>query len=65
MKKTPEFEIGDLVEFRYDLLYQQLVGIVTYSYSYNGHMWYKVQWANGKEQDIAEIELRKVRNESR
>ena len=65
MKKAPEFEIGDLVEFRYDLLYQQLVGIVTYYYMYNGHLWYKVQWANGKEQDIAEIELKKVKTDKK
>ena len=62
---TPKFDVGDLVEFRYDLIVQGLVGIVTYRYMYNKHMWYKVQWAGGRQQDIAEIELRKVKNESR
>ena len=61
----PKFEVGDLVEFRYDLLYQALVGIVTYRYKYNGHMWYKVQWAGGRQQDIAEIELRKIKTDKK
>jgi len=60
-----KFEVGDLVEFRYDLLYQALVGIVTYRYKYNGHMWYKVQWAGGRQQDIAEIELKKVKTDKK
>ena len=60
-----KFEVGDLVEFRYDLLIQGLVGIVIHRYMYNRHMWYKVQWAGGRQQDIAEIELRKVKNASR
>ena len=60
---TPKFEVGDLVEFRYDLLYQALVGIVTYRYKYNGHLWYKVQWADGEVRDIAEIELKKVKTD--
>lgn len=60
---TPKFEVGDLVEFRYDLLYQALVGIVTYRYKYNGHLWYKVQWAGGEVRDIAEIELKKVKTD--
>ena len=61
----PKFEVGDLVEFRYDLLYQALVGIVTYRYKYNGHMWYKVQWALGRSQDIAEIELKKIKTDKK
>jgi|TARA_R110000822_G_scaffold11825_10_gene42977 hypothetical protein len=54
------FEVGDLVEFRYNLIPDLPVGIVTYAYMYNGYMWYKVQWAVGRQQDIAEIELRKI-----
>ena len=41
------FEVGDLVEFRYNLIPDLPVGIVTYAYMYNGYMWYKVQWAVG------------------
>ena len=59
------FEVGDLVEYTYDLLYQELVGIVTYRYMYTGNMWYKVRWASGKEQDIAEIELKKVKTDKK
>ena len=59
----PKFEIGDLVEFKWNLLDQKLVGIVTFYYMYNGHMWYKVQWAGGRKQDIAEIELRKIKTD--
>jgi len=59
----PKFEVGDLVEFRYDLLSQELVGVVTECYMYNKHMWYKVQWAGGKQQDIAEIELKKIKTD--
>jgi hypothetical protein len=59
----PKFEIGDLVEFRYDLLMNDLVGVVTYCYRYNHHMWYKVQWAGGRQQDIAEIELKKIKTD--
>jgi len=62
---TPKFEIGDLVEFKYDLIVQGLVGIVTYRYMYNTHMWYKVQWAGGRQQDIAEIELRKIKTDKK
>jgi len=62
---TPKFEVGDLVEFRYDLLDQQLVGIVTYYYMNNGHLWYKVQWAGGEVRDIAEIELKKVKTDKK
>ena len=59
-------EVGDLVQFRYALLVsEQLVGIVTYSYMYNGHMWYKVQWAGGRQQDIAEIELKKLKTDKK
>jgi len=61
--RTPMFEIGDLVEFRYVLLHNLPVGIVTYSYMYTGHMWYKVQWAGGRQQDIAEIELKKIKTD--
>ena len=63
--KVPEFEIGDLVESKYDLLFHHSVGIVTYYYMYNGHLWYKVQWADGRQQDIAEIELRKVKTDKK
>ena len=62
---TPKFEIGDLVEFRYDLLLDLPVGIVTYRYMYNKHMWYKVQWAGGRQQDIAEIELKKLKTDKK
>ena len=55
----PKFEVGDLVEYTYDLLYQELLGIVIYRYMYTGNMWYKVLWSTGKQQDIAEIELKK------
>jgi hypothetical protein len=58
--RIPMFEVGDLVEFRYNLIPDLPVGIVTYAYMYNGYMWYKVQWAVGRQQDIAEIELRKI-----
>ena len=58
-----KFEVGDLVEFRYDLLPNLPVGIVIYPYMYNGHMWYKVQWAGGRQQDIAEIELKKIKTD--
>jgi hypothetical protein len=61
----PKFEVGDLVEFKYDLLMQDLVGVVTYRYMYNKHMWYKVQWASGKQQDIAEIELKKIKTDKK
>ena len=61
----PKFEVGDLVEYSYDLLMQDLIGIVTFSYMYNGHMWYKVQWAGGKQQDIAEIELKKLKTDKK
>ena len=59
----PKFDVGDLVEFRYDLLMNDLVGVVTYVYMYNNHMWYKVQWAGGRQQDIAEIELKKIKTD--
>tara|TARA_R110000851_G_scaffold217047_1_gene369938 strand:- start:1252 stop:1446 length:195 start_codon:yes stop_codon:yes gene_type:complete len=62
---TPKFDVGDLVEFAYDLRLhsKQLVGIVTYRYMYNGYTWYKVQWNGNKRQDIAEIELKKVKTD--
>ena len=59
-----EIKVGDLVEFRYDYFDQQLVGVVTYSYKYNGHMWHKVLWAGGRQQDIAEVELRKIKTDN-
>ncbi len=62
---TPKFEVGDLVEFRYDYLDQKLVGIVTYCYKYNGHVWYKIQWAKGRQQDIAEVELKKIKTDKK
>ena len=62
---TPKFDVGDLVEYTYDLLYQELVGVVTYRYMYNTHMWYKVLWSTGKQQDIAEIELKKVKTDKK
>ena len=63
--RIPMFDVGDLVEFAYDLRLHshQVIGIVTYAYMYNGHMWYKVQWNGGKRQDIAEIELKKVKTD--
>jgi hypothetical protein len=61
--RIPMFEVGDLVEFRYNLIPDLPVGIVTYAYMYNGYMWYKVQWAVGRQQDIAEIELKKVKTD--
>ena len=61
--RIPMFEAGDLVEFRYNLIPDLPVGIVTYAYMYNGYMWYKVQWAVGRQQDIAEIELKKVKTD--
>jgi len=60
-----KFEVGDLVEFKWNPFYQQLIGIVTYAYMYNGHMWYKIQWAEGRQQDIAEIELRKIKTDKK
>ena len=59
------FEVGDLVEFRYDLRLhsKQSIGIVTYAYMYNGHMWYRVLWSSGRGCDIAEIELKKVKTD--
>jgi len=59
------FEVGDLVEYTYDLLYQELVGVVTYRYTYSNHMWYKVLWSTGKCQDIAEVELKKVKTDKK
>ena len=59
----PKFDVGDLVEFRYDLLMNDLVGVVTYRYMYNKHIWYKVLWAGGRQQDIAEIELKKLKTD--
>ena len=61
----PKFEVGDLVEYTYDLLYQELIGVVTYRFMYNKHMWYKVLWSTGKQQDIAEIELKKVKTDKK
>jgi hypothetical protein len=60
-----KFEVGDLVEFRYDFVAQDLVGVVTCRYMYYKHMWYKVQWAGGRQQDIAEIELRKIKTDKK
>jgi len=60
-----KFEVGDLVEFRYNLLGQFLVGVVTYRYMYNRHVWYKIQWAGGRQQDIAEIELKKIKTDKK
>jgi hypothetical protein len=59
----PKFDVGDLVEYAYDLLFQDLVGIVTYRYMYTGNMWYKVLWSTGKSQDIAEVELKKIKTD--
>jgi hypothetical protein len=63
--RIPMFEVGDLVEFRYDLRLhsKQSIGIVTYAYMYNGHMWYRVLWSSGRGCDIAEIELKKVKTD--
>ena len=63
--RLPMFEVGDLVEYTYDMLLQDLIGIVTYAYMYNGHMWYKVRWSTGKQQDIAEIELKKIKTDKK
>ena len=54
------FDIGDLVEFMYDLILQDIIGIVTYSYMYKGSRWYKVHWSSGKLSDLTEVELKKV-----
>ena len=61
----PIFDIGDLVEFKYEYLVSPQVGIVTYYYMYNGHMWYKIQWASGKTADVAEVELRKIKTDKK
>ena len=55
-----KFDIGDLVEFMYDLTLQDIIGIVTYSYMYKGSRWYKVHWSSGKLSDLTEVELKKV-----
>ena len=60
-----KFEVGDLVTFKYGWTDQTSIGIVTYAYMYNGHMWYKIQWNSGRTGDVAEIELRKVEDASR
>ena len=60
-----KFEIGDLVTFKYGWADQKSIGIVTYAYMYNGHMWYKIQWNDGKTNDVAEIELRKVKTDKK
>ena len=62
---APQFEVGDLVEFKYDYTFQQIVGIVTYYYTYNGYLWYKIHWASGKISDVAEVELRKVKTDKK
>ena len=61
--RIPMFEVGDLVEYTYDMLLQDLIGIVTCAYMYNGHMWYRVLWSSGRGCDIAEIELKKLKTE--
>jgi len=32
---------------------------------YNRHVWYKIQWAGGRQQDIAEIELKKIKTDKK
>jgi len=54
------YEIGDLVEFMHDLVLQDLIGVVTYSYMYRGYRWYKVHWSSGELSDAIEVELKKV-----
>ena len=56
-------EVGDLVCFKYGWIDQSSIGLVTYIYMYNGHKWYKVQWNNGKTNDVAEVELRKIKTD--
>jgi len=58
-------EVGDLVCFRYGWTDQDSIGIVTFKYMYNGHLWYKVQWNNGKINDVADVELKKIKTDKK
>ena len=60
-----EFEVGDLVAFKYEWTEEYSIGIVTYCYMYNGHMWYKIHWNSGRTGDVAEIELKKVKTDKK